>query len=161
MFFKPFTEYLIWHIYLWVERPGFHSDLVYHIAGSACGQYEGKLVVWLVTRVGKMDPPCPLGINHFNHAQYKNCFRCRRIKRQKKVKTTKTYTTHKGYVSCYKHSCLSFPALEICNSWFLIKVFIFWLFTESFINQAGSVKTARYLPLPFCVFIDLDFVSVH
>ena len=38
---------------------------------------------------------------------------------------------------------------------------MFWPYNESFIDQACSVKVAGYWPLFFCVFIDVDFVSVH
>ena len=40
---------------------------------------------------------------------------------------------------------------------------IFWPYNKckSFIDQACSVKMAGYWPCSFCVFMDLNFVSVH
>ena len=39
---------------------------------------------------------------------------------------------------------------------------IFWPYNKSFIDQACSVKMAVYWPRSFfCVFMNLDFVSVH
>ena len=37
---------------------------------------------------------------------------------------------------------------------------IFWLFNKSFIGQACLVKMAGYWLVPFCIFVDLEFILV-
>lgn len=56
------------------------------------------------------------------------------------------------YVLYHKHIWLSFSALDINHSWFLIKLYLFCYLLNRFINQAGVEHMARYWPLPFLCF---------
>ena len=91
-------------MYLRVNRLASHSDLVFHFDG---GQHEAKPAVSLVTRVGKIDPSCLLGINHFDHTQCKNCFSWGRKKGQEKVKIKNKENRHDSQEFTY---CVTNPA---------------------------------------------------
>ena len=96
---------------------------MYYIGGSARGQYEAKPAVWLATRVEKMDPSCPFGINHFDYVQHKNFLETQRAAEESQDE--ENIHDSQGFMYCAKkHSWLSFPALEISHPRFLTKLYL-------------------------------------
>lgn len=80
---------------------------MYHIGRSARGQYEAKPAVWLATRVEKMDPSCPFGINHFDYVQHKNFLETQRAAEESQDE--ENIHDSQGFMYCARNA-VDFPS---------------------------------------------------
>lgn len=110
-----------------------HNLFSLHIAGSLCGPYDANPVFWLAIRADKMYPSHPLGIACFDPVQGKNCMErtyklCNiwkmsaiKMQRAKEHSQNKENTSVCREFICYKHSWLSYLALEINKALLILK----------------------------------------
>ena len=104
----------------------------YYMTSSVSGQDEPKLALWLATRVDKMELSCPLGIRALSRKKNLSCFGV-------------LSPDNKIYYMAYNKSFQE-PITGL--------LILYW---PSFFGKDGWILTSFF----FCVFMGLDFVSVH